>query len=97
MGRILDNSLPAEDRLIKATGRMLDHILRPRVAGRQRRHLESWTKEAAHAAFDLHPELREDGSLARYFVAKVGRKKGLRGRSLTDFVEGTSVEIGVEA
>jgi hypothetical protein len=43
--------------------------------------------EAAHAVFEMHPELREEGSLPRYFVAKAGRKNGLRGKELTAFVE----------
>ena len=46
-----------------------------------------WAMEAAHSVFEMHPELREDGSLMRYFVAKKGRKSGLRGKALTEFVE----------
>ena len=38
-------------------------------------------------SFLKNPELREHGSLIRYFVAKRGRKDGLRGTALTKFVE----------
>ena len=87
MWRILDSEIPAEDRLAKATERMLDHVCRTHIDERQRKHAKSWAREAAHAVFDLHPELREEGSLFRYFVAKSGRHKGLRGVDLTDFIE----------
>jgi hypothetical protein len=35
----------------------------------------------------LHPELREEGSLERYFVARLGRDRGYYGAELTAFVD----------
>lgn len=52
-----------------------------------RRKVYALTVEAAHAAFDIFPELREEGSLPRYFVAKEARMRGLRGAAVTEFVE----------
>lgn len=49
--------------------------------------IKKWTAFTAHAVFEMHPELREDGSLPRYFVAKAGRKQGIYGAALTEFVE----------
>lgn len=46
-----------------------------------------WSRRLAHAALTLHPELREEGSLERYFVARLGRERGYRGVELTAFVE----------
>ncbi len=46
-----------------------------------------WSRRLAHAALTLHPELREEGSLERYFVAGLGRERGYRGAELTTFVE----------
>jgi hypothetical protein len=46
-----------------------------------------WSWRLAHAALTLHPELREAGSLERYFVAKLGRQRGYYGAELTAFVE----------
>src|ERR1700691_5012962 len=46
-----------------------------------------WSRRLAHAALTLHPELREEGSLERYFVARLGRVRGYRGAELTTFVE----------
>ena len=46
-----------------------------------------WARRLAHAALTLHPELREEGSLERYFVAKLGRERGHYGAELTAFVE----------
>lgn len=54
-----------------------------RHSGRWRK----WSRRLAHAAYALHPELREEGSLERYFVAKLGRERGYRGAELTAFVE----------
>lgn len=87
MGWILDCKIPADERLAKSTERMLDHIGRKHLPEKQRKHLRSWAIEAAHTVFELHPELREEGSLARYFVAKKARKAGLRGAKVTEFVE----------
>ena len=47
-----------------------------------------WAGYAARAAFELHPELREDKSLDRGLVAKAGRALGLRAENLSHFVEG---------
>jgi len=49
--------------------------------------VKKWASMAAHAIFEAHPDLREDNSLPRYFVAKVGRKQGIYGAALTEFVE----------
>jgi hypothetical protein len=88
MPRILNReSLPANERLDKASLRMIDHLTRKFLNSAQRNHAKLWAMDAAHAAFELHPELREEGSLLRYFVAKEGRKNGLRGAALTTFVE----------
>lgn len=46
-----------------------------------------WARRLAHAALTLHPELREEGSLERYFVARLGREQGYSGVDLTTFVE----------
>lgn len=46
-----------------------------------------WSRRLAYAALTLHPELREEGSLERYFVAKLGRQHGYYGAELTVFVE----------
>jgi hypothetical protein len=46
-----------------------------------------WSRRLAHAALTLHPELREKGSLERYFVAKLGRERGYYGAELTAFVD----------
>lgn len=79
--------LSPEKRLEIASERMFSHLFRKRIAGRQAQHLKNWTIETAHAVFDMHPELRYEGSLARYFVVRAGWKKGLRGAELTAFVE----------
>jgi len=60
---------------------------RKKLWGRQRQHLITWTRELAHAVFELHPELREDNTLPRYFVAKEARRRGLRGQKVTEFVD----------
>ena len=81
-------TIPVEERIEKASERALDHINRKqRLNDRQRRHAKQWTVETAHAVFELHPELREENSLPRYFVAKAGRKQGIYGRELTEFIE----------
>jgi hypothetical protein len=54
---------------------------------RRRAKLKKWAQRLAHAALTLHPELREEGSLLRYFVARVGRERGFRGAELTTFVD----------
>lgn len=46
-----------------------------------------WANRLTKAAFLLHPELRPEDSLERYFVAKLGRQQGHRGAELTTFVE----------
>jgi hypothetical protein len=78
---------PVDERLAKATERMLDHVIRKNLNWRQKQHLRSWTMEAAHSVFELHPELREEGSMLRYFVAKSGRAQGIYGKALTEYIE----------
>jgi hypothetical protein len=81
-------TVPAEERIELASAKALDHINRNHyLNSRQRGHAKEWTVETAHAVFELHPELREDGSLLRYFVAKAGRTQGIYGKSLTEFIE----------
>jgi len=84
----LDSSIHPQERLELATTKLMSHLARRKLFGRQKRHAQCWAWEAAHATFQLHPELREEGSLLRYFVAKEGRRMGLRGTALTQFVEG---------
>jgi hypothetical protein len=54
---------------------------------RSRAKLKKWAHRLAHAVLMLHPELREEGSLERYFVARLGRERGYRGAELTTFVD----------
>lgn len=82
-----DMNLTQEEKTNKAIERTLSHIKRKKLNSRQRYHLKRWTEAAAHYVFQTHPELREEGSLFRYFVAKAGRKKGLRGVDVTKFVD----------
>jgi hypothetical protein len=46
-----------------------------------------WAGMAAHAVFEVHTDLREEGSLIRYFIGREGRKQGLYGVKLTEFIE----------
>jgi hypothetical protein len=80
-------TMPVAERLEKSLAKLHAHLRRGCQNSEQRNHARNWAAEAAHAVFELHPELREDGSLPRYFVAKEGRKMGLRGAALTEFVE----------
>lgn len=80
-------TLAAEERIEQASAKALDHINRTNyLNSRQRCHAKQWTVEVAHAVFELHPELREENSLIRYFIAKAGRAKGIYGKELTEFV-----------
>lgn len=56
-------------------------------AGHCNSKCRKWSRRLAHAALTLHPELREENSLPRYFVAKLGRERGYRGAELTTFVD----------
>jgi hypothetical protein len=56
-------------------------------AGHYNNKCRKWSRRLAHAALTLHPELREEDSLERYFVAKLGRERGYRGAELTTFVD----------
>ena len=85
--KLQDRSEPPEKRLEKSLERVMSHLNRGRLPSRQLGHLRSWTMELAHAAYELHPELRDDGCLERYFVAKLGRQQGHRGEKLTEFVD----------
>ena len=49
--------------------------------------VRKWASIIGHFVYAAHPELREEGSLPRYFVAKAARKEGLRGADVTTFVE----------
>jgi len=81
-------TIPAEERIEQASAKALDHINRKHyLNSRQRGHAKEWTVEAAHAVFELHPELREEGSMLRYFVAKSGRAQGIYGKALTEYIE----------
>jgi hypothetical protein len=46
-----------------------------------------WAGMVGHAIFETHPELREPDSLVRYFIGKEGRKQGIYGAKLTEFIE----------
>jgi hypothetical protein len=48
---------------------------------------KKWARRLAHSVLTLHPELREEGSLERYFVARLGRNRGYYGAELTAFVD----------
>ena len=81
-------TLSAEERIEQASAKALDHINRKTpINNRQRQHARQWTIETAHAVFELHPDLREENSLLRYFVAKAGRAKGIYGKELTEYIE----------
>jgi hypothetical protein len=58
-----------------------------RYVDRNHSKCRKWSRRLAHAALTLHPELREEGSLERYFVARLGRERGYRGAELTTFVD----------
>jgi hypothetical protein len=58
-----------------------------RYVDRNHSKCRKWGRRLAHAVLTLHPELREEGSLERYFVARLGRERGYRGAELTAFVE----------
>ena len=49
--------------------------------------VRKWAGMAAHAIFEVRPDLREENSLLRYFVAKAGRAKGIYGKELTGFID----------
>ena len=86
--RILDrDAIPVEERYEKSVERLISHVTRPYLGNRQLQHARAWAMEAAHSVFEMHPELREEGSLPRYFVAKEARKQGLRGSAVTAFVD----------
>lgn len=76
-----------EQRLKQAIERIQSHTSQLRLNRAQRDHLKHWVTEATHAVFELHPDLREEGSLPRYFVARAARLKGMRGAAVTAFVE----------
>jgi len=74
--------LTPEERFALASAKFFNHA-RLGNYGKCRK----WSRRLAHAALTLHPELREDGSLERYFVARLGRERGYRGAELSAFVE----------
>ncbi len=84
---MLDNKIPPQERFNKALERVLSHLNRPSLNNRQAYHLRQWSAALAHAVFHMHPELRGEGSFLRYWVVKQGRRRGLRGAALTDFIE----------
>ena len=74
--------LTPEEQFALASGKFF-HYDRLGLCGKCRK----WASRIVHAALTLHPELREDDSLERYFVAKLGRERGYRGVELTAFVD----------
>jgi hypothetical protein len=84
---ILNNRVHPQIRFDAALERVLSHVNRPSLSHRQAYHLRQWTGALAHAVFHMHPELREDGSFLRYFVARQARRQGLRGAAVTAFVD----------
>ena len=73
--------LTPEEQFVLASAKFLCYI------DRNHSKCRKWSRRLAHAALTLHPELREEGSLERYFVAKLGRERGYRGVELTGFVD----------
>ena len=73
--------LTPEEQFASAFAKFLCYVDRNHSKSRK------WSRRLAHAALTLHPELREEGSLERYFVARLGRERGYRGAELTTFVE----------
>jgi hypothetical protein len=73
--------LPPEEQLARASAKFLRYI------DRNHSKCRKWARRLAHSVLTLHPELREEGSLERYFVARLGRERGYRGAELTTFVE----------
>ncbi len=69
------------EQLVRASAKFLCYI------DRNHSKCRKWSRRLAHAALTLHPELREEGSLERYFVARLGRERGYRGDELTTFVD----------
>ena len=49
--------------------------------------VRKWAGMAAHSIFEVHPDLREENTLPRYFVAKAGRAQGIYGNKLTEYIE----------
>lgn len=81
-----------EEALIDHFGRrLLENLLlikqgrRPEISSPVR--LAKWANEVSRIAFVFHPELRPEGSFERAMVAKRGRKAGLRGNRLSEFIE----------
>ena len=85
--KLLSNEVAPEVRFELALERVQSHLNQPKIKGRQLAHLRQWTVALGHAVYHMHPELREDGSFLRYFVVKAGRRQGLRGMALTEFVD----------
>lgn len=78
-----------EEKLEHALDKLNYHTLRYEAKPTSGRlyKVTKWAGMAAHAIFEAHPELREENSLVRYFVAKEGRKQGIYGSKLTEFVD----------
>lgn len=102
---VKEKTMTAEEKATKTPQELLDYYsskietLGPSVRKFKypsRERLRRWAYEATRAAYKLHPELREDNSLPRYFVARAGRRMGFRGEDLTWFVE-KSFETGMSA
>jgi hypothetical protein len=73
--------LTPEEQFARASAKFLCYV------DRNHSKCRKWSRRLAHAALTLHPELREECSLERYFVARLGRQRGYRGAELTTFVE----------
>ena len=78
-----------EEKLEHALDKLNYHTLRYEAKPTSGRlyKVTKWAGMAAHAIFEAHPELREEGSLIRYFIGKEGRKHGFYGKALTEFIE----------
>jgi hypothetical protein len=85
--RYPDRTGAPEERLVKATAKIESHLSREPLNYEQRGHLRMWVGEAAHAVYEMRPDLREEGSFLRWFVSRSGRRLGLRGAALTRYIE----------
>jgi hypothetical protein len=79
--------LPPEAKFALASAKFFCYASAGPYNNKCRNKCRKWSRRLAHAALTLHPELREEGSLERYFVARLGRERGYYGAELTAFVE----------
>ena len=91
------NALPPERRLEYFGSRLVTYLaLIARGAKLEfpnANRCRKWGVKVAHAAYELHPEIRPEGNLEKYLE---GRLRGLRGvplsRFINDPVQGSDIE-----